>query len=184
MYRPAPSKTSIMITLLVDNCNNFSQEFYDSVVFSIQLHQLQCSCGRSGCLRVHAYYHRTVRTPESRVKLRIMRVKCSECNRTHAILLSSIVPYSQISLETQRSIVVSLENGSDPMSVCTPADAIDENDVKHVVRVYRKFWREKLLSERIGTTEILEMIRRCFACFAAQFMQIRSGANLLFSNTT
>lgn len=80
---------------------------------SLQFHQLKCTCGHSACLSVHGYYHRTVRTSKGSFRLRICRVICSECGRTHAILPESIVPYDQISLEDQRVIVIAYENGTD-----------------------------------------------------------------------
>ena len=51
-----------MITLTVKDCNSFSQDYYDSMIASLQFHQLTCSCGHSGCLTIHAYYKRKVRT--------------------------------------------------------------------------------------------------------------------------
>lgn len=84
-----------MITIFVPDCNQISQSFYDSVIFDLQLHQLTCSCSHSACLSVHGYYWRSVKLPSGTLRLRVCRVKCSECGTTHALLLSSIVPFSR-----------------------------------------------------------------------------------------
>lgn len=93
-----------MITIFVRDCNQISQSFYDSVIYDLQLHQLTCSCSHSACLSVHGYYKRTVKLSSGAIRLRVCRVKCSECGATHALLLSSMVPYSQTFLSLQQQI--------------------------------------------------------------------------------
>ncbi|WP_434084494.1 DUF6431 domain-containing protein [Lacrimispora xylanisolvens] len=79
-------------------------------------------------LTIHGYYHRSIKSEESVIRLHICRVKCSYCGTTHALLLSSIVPYSQISLSDQVSIISCYEDSGDfsaiNFSLCT-FDAID-----------------------------------------------------------
>ena len=151
---------------------------------SLQFHQLKCTCGYSACLSVYGHYHRTVRTSKGSFRLRICRVICSECGRTHAILPESIVPYDQISLEDQRVIVIAYENGTDRNKVCTPEGAIDENDVKAVILRYRRRWRQMLLAGSIRLSDRIRLVRRCFAHYSMQFMQIRQTPNTLFAATT
>ncbi|WP_442852100.1 DUF6431 domain-containing protein [Oribacterium sp. oral taxon 078] len=85
-----------MITILVEDCNHISQNIYDSFIHALRLHQLTCSCGYSSFLTIHGYYRRHIRDEHSSSILRILRLRCPECGAAHAILLSSIVPYSQI----------------------------------------------------------------------------------------
>lgn len=100
-----------MITIFVPDCNQISQSFYDSLIHDLQLHQLTCSCSHSACLSVHGYYKRTVKLSSGAIRLRVCRVKCSECGATHALLLSSMVPYSQIPLPDQQRICRDYEEG-------------------------------------------------------------------------
>ena len=102
-----------MITVLAFSDNPISQEEYNEIVDSLQIHHLACSCGRSACMHTHGYYVRYICLPDGKTPLKILRVKCSECITTHAILLSSIVPYSQISLQDQCSIISTYEQGTD-----------------------------------------------------------------------
>lgn len=154
------------------------------MLYSLQFHQLKCTCGHSACLSVHGYYYRTVRTSKGSFRLRICRLICSECGKTHAILPASIVPYDQIDLDDQRIIVVAYEAGTNRNRVCTPEGAIDENDVKAVIRRYRRRWRQMLLSESIRLSERIRLVCECFAHYSMQFMQIRQTPNTLFEATT
>lgn len=173
-----------MITVFIGNCNHISQSFYDSVINKLQLHRLRCSCGHHGCLTVHGYYKRTVKLPEGDQRLRICRVKCSACGATHALLLSSIVPYSRIRLCDQHMICTGYESRDDPKKVCDINPSIDENNVKSVVRKYKRFWREKLRSLRITLSPLTGLIYSCFSDYSAQFMQIRKTFNSLYLTPT
>ena len=154
------------------------------MLYSLQFHQLKCTCGHSACLSVHGYYYRTVRTSKGSFRLRICPLICSECGNPHALLPASIVPYDQIDLDDQRIIVVAYEAGTNRNRVCTPEGAIDENDVKAVIRRYRRRWRQMLLSESIRLSERIRLVRECFAHYSMQFMQIRQTPNTLFEATT
>lgn len=174
-----------MITVKVKNCKSISQDYYDSIINTLQLNQLTCCCGHSGCMTIHAYYSRKVKLPNGLIiSLRILRVKCSECGRTHAVLLSSMVPYSQISLLTHQIIVLAYEDRTDPFQSCTNTGSIDENNVKTIIRKYITHWRQRLLSERISLSSLDVLISSCFAFYSTQFMQIRSTYNILFKTPT
>lgn len=175
---------STMITIFLKNCNSISQSEYDSIINRIQLHQLSCSCGHSGCMTIHGYYRRSVKLPDGMIRLRICRVKCSVCNKTHALLLSSLVPYSQIRLCDQHQICVDFENGDCVLSVCESNIGIDENNVKYILRNYRRRWQEMLRSIRIMLDPVSLLIPACFANYALQFLQIHRGCNLFFPSTT
>ena len=173
-----------MITIFVQDCNPISQSFYDSVINRIPFHQLTCTCGHSACMNIHGYYRRSIKLPDGTLRLRICRVRCSECGKTHALLLSSIVPYSQIRTCDQQQICIAYEHHLSTASVCDSNPEIDENNVKSVLRNYRRRWREMLKSLRISLSPRVTLVRSCFANYSAQFMQIHRGSNRLFSYTT
>lgn len=173
-----------MLTVPVQDFNTFTQEFYNSVISSLQLHTLKCSCGHSGCLICHAYYSRRVITPTGKKPLNILRVKCSECARTHALLLSSMVPYSQISAEDQRMITDAYENGSDRNELCSSGNGIDENNIKAVIRRYLRYWRERLRAWSIYLDSLPALSEDCFSHYSKQFMQIRGTFNALVPSPT
>jgi len=150
----------------------------------LQLHRLTCTCGHSACLHIHGYYQRNIKIRGRILSLRICRVKCSECGRTHAILPSCIVPYSQISLEDQCSICIAYEDKTGTGAVLDGNPCIDENNVKTILRNYRSHWKQRLMSVSITLRDAIELVIRCFAEYSAQFMQIRKTRNILFFNTT
>lgn len=174
----------LMITLSVDFCNPISQKIYDDVINSLQFHRLTCTCGRSGCLTIHGYYHRTVKSGDCGLRLRVCRVICSECGRTHALLLSSIVPYSQISLPDQIDIICHSESDRDFSAVMDATPSIDESSVRSVIRRFRQHWKQRLLSEDIPLAASTAFVRRCFFSFHRQFMQVKRTPNLLFLTPT
>ncbi len=173
-----------MITIFVSDCYKISQSFYDSVLLKTPFHQLTCSCSHSACLSIHGYYDRTVNVPSGKIRLRVCRVKCSECGATHALLLSFMVPYSQITLPDQQKICSDYEAGRNVNTICNSNPSIDENNVKAVLRNYRRHWREKLRSLKIHLFNLCDLIRSCFSDYSSQFMQIRRRFNKLFCYTT
>lgn len=173
-----------MITLKVDNDKPITPDFYNHTISNLQFHQLTCTCGHSGCLSVHGYYYRYVKIPTGKLRFRICRVICECCGHTHALLLSSIVPYSQISLVNQVEIISSYEHKDSPDSFMNQNLFIDESNYSYIIRQYLYHWKQKLLSEKISLLPIDTLISKCFSAFSRQFMQIKSTPNILFSNTT
>lgn len=181
---PCNINVVIMLTVQVQDFNTFTQEYYNSVISDLQMHRLKCSCNRSGCLSIHGYYQRSVMAPSGKKCLTICRVRCSECGCTHALLLSSMVPYSQVSAETQRDIILAYEEDGAPQDLCSSGDGIDENNIKSVIRRYVKFWKQRLLAFRISLVHLPELISSCFSHYSGQFMQIRSTFNNLVALPT
>jgi len=173
-----------MITLSVSNFNHISQKIYDKIVLELQLHQLTCpSCGHSACLRVHGYYERGVRTSDGLIRLRILRVKCS-CGKTHAILLSSMVPYSGISLEDQ-VLIASCQHLSDTTRFLQlKRPNLSEWTIRYIWNAFHRIWKQRLLAESIPLSPIPELVCRCFSSYHRQFLQIHRGINTLFLQTT
>jgi len=174
-----------MLTIEIKECNCHLQNIYDAVLNDLQFQRIRCPvCGHAGHWAIHGYYKRTVKSFEGTGRLRICRLRCTLCKSTHAILPDSLVPYSQISTETQVLIAQAVDSQRNPESLITPESEVDENNVKSVVRRYRRYWRERLRSERILLEDISLLIRSCFSCFSEQFMQIRRTTNCLIPDTT
>ena len=173
-----------MILVSVSNYNQFSQDYYDSLINSLQFHQLTCTCGRSARLSIHAYYRRGILLPDGCLSLRICRVRCSECGRTHSLLPSSIVPYDRICLADQVTVIRAYMEGTDRNAICEDNPSVDENCVKAIIRRFLLFWLQRILSEAISLSEIRSLVNECFAYYSMQFMQIRRTAVILFSTPT
>lgn len=154
-------------------------EIYKNVVANLPIHRIRCSCGHAGHLVRHGYYSRRLKTSHGTIVLRILRVKCKECGRTHAILPELVVPYSQIPADLQQ-IMLLYPLGSRELETLMQSNCdITESNVLAVRSRYRRNWKERLLS--MGMTlqvDIADLIQRSFFVFHRQFMQIRRGINL------
>lgn len=173
-----------MITLFVEENNPITPNFYNDVISNLQFHRLKCSCGMAGGLSVHAYYHRNIKAAGGKLRFRICRVKCQSCGKTHALLLSSMVPYSQISLSDQIAIIDASESSKPTASILNHLDSVDESNVRYVICQYKTYWKQRILSEHISLHPVVDTIKNSFLHFARQFMQIHCTPNLLFSHTT
>ena len=120
--------------------NTLNQKTYENLINTLQFHQLQCTCGRSGCLTIHGYYTRFLKVEDSEIPLSICRVKCSHCGKTHALLPSQLVPYSRVSLQDQVAILSAYENTGDYEQIMEETPAIDENLIASIIKRYVKHW--------------------------------------------
>ena len=172
-----------MITVIFEGCNDFSQDHYDSVVDNLQLHRIACTCGKKGCLIRHGHYVRSVKLSSLLVRLSIQRVLCTACLVSHAIFPSFLVPYSQVPLYEQQQILDCAENGRDPEYIMENNLLIDENNIKYIIRQFRKHWKQRLLSAALNILDDLTV--SCLTVYSRQFMQIRRTRNKLYtcSNT-
>lgn len=111
--------------------------------------------------------------------LRVLRVKCKECGRTHAILPELIIPYSQIPADLQQYMLL-YPLGSPELEELMESNCdITESNILAVRSRYRRNWKERLLTMGMSVqTDIAELIQSSFSVFHRQFMQIRSGINL------
>lgn len=161
-----------MLTYKVYDFKSFSQKYYNNCINNINFLSLSCSCGIKGSFIKHGYYTRSIKTPLGLVKLKILRVKCSSCGKTHAVLLSSIVPYSQISLLDQVNIIIN------PKDVMENNIFIDESNIAYTKSKYYKFFKEPLASFYIKLQPTIKFIDLCFKHLKRQFMQIRNTYKL------
>ncbi len=169
-----------MITVITQDCNEISQEFYNNAMDSLQICQMKCSCGHCGCLVGHGGYTRCLKTPLGKIPLTIRRVQCSLCSATHALLPSGIVPYSQVPLTDHAAIASSYEDGKDGMEVMDKNPELSPSQVFYILSLYLRFWRQRLLSERLPLSPAHALTQPCIRLFGRQFMQIKDTRNLLF----
>lgn len=169
-----------MITIDTDFCNPISQDLYNNIIFSIELFQLSCTCGRSGCLVWYGSYTRNVRLADRVISLRVSRVFCNACGHSHALLLSSIVPYSQIPLQVQAAVIQCYETKCGYHTILDSQEFLDENTISSIIRSYRHHWKERLRSMMVPLYPVADLIHSCFASFSRAFMQIKTTRNKLF----
>lgn len=174
-----------MITLITNKIKTFNQISYNNLINSTNLNQITCSCGHSGCLIKHAYYSRKLKINGGiKLTLSILRVKCSVCGKTHAILPDIIVPYSQVSLHDHITILINMTEHISQTSVMDNNPLIDESCISYIVRTFKRHWHQRLMSYNISLhKEKNTLIRLCFKYFRRQFMQIKCTLNILYTPT-
>ncbi|MGD9679317.1 MAG: DUF6431 domain-containing protein [Vulcanibacillus sp.] len=171
-----------MITIPTTKIKSFTQKNYDELINTLPFHKVSCTCGQLGKLIKHGYYIRSIKTPDGLVKLKILRVKCKSCKRTHAILLDFIVPYSQILLKDHISIIQVFEKQLSFESIMLSNLLIDEGNLRYIIKQYLHHWKEKLLAyKKVFNASVSE---HCFTIFKRQFMQIKQVPNILFIQPT
>ena len=170
-----------MITISTKKINGFNQNNYNKIIEELPFHKLLCTCGQAGQLIKHSYYTRSIKQSNGFLDLRVLRVKCKSCNKTHAILLQFIVPYSQILLHDQISIITSYENKSSFETIMLSNLLIDESNIRYIISRYLKIWKERLIAFELKIDKCISY--KCFLKFKKQFMQIKRGSNILFSQT-
>lgn len=169
-----------MITIETENYNYISQDFYNKTIHSINLNQVSCTCGLSGSLTFYGSYKRKVQLRDKVLILTVARVSCSACGHTHALLLSSIIPYSQIPVAVQADTIIAMEEGNSMDTILEEQCYVDESNIRYIIRIYHLHWKGRLLSEDILVPPIPLLIRKCFSCFSRSFMQIKTTRNKLF----
>lgn len=166
-----------MITYFSKNFKSINQKKYNSFVTELPIHKITCSCGLSGCLRKHAYYNRNVKTPKGIIKLRILRLICKLCRRTHAVFPICIVPYSQILFEDHLNIIKTYKKGSSLETIMLENEYIDESNIKYIIKQYLQHWNQRLITFKIPLDS--DTALKCLKVFKRQFMQIKCMQNLL-----
>ena len=170
-----------MITIITNKINTLNQISYNIFLENIEMHQLSCSCGLSGCLIKHGYYTRFIKTSHGIIQLSILRVKCKHCGKTHAIFPALIVPYSQVLLNTHLSIITAYISKSSFEPIMTANEFIDESNIKYIIRQFIRHWKERIASFEFSVFDSLDILsKQCLNTFKRQFMQIKCTENILF----
>ena len=171
----------IMITVLFEDCKDFSQDIYNQTIDRLQLHMVECTCGKKGCLIRYGHYKRHVKFLSCLILISVQRVWCKDCETTNALFPSRLVPYSQIPLEDQQEILACRESGESPEAVLERNYLVDESCVKYICRQFKKHWKERLAALRLSLTDLLTV--PCLDFYSMQFMQVRKTRNKLCTQT-
>lgn len=169
-----------MITLIHEKFKCFSQNSYNKILEVINMHELPCSCKIKGQLIKHGSYHRTLKISGEKIRLKITRVICKSCNKTHALLPADIVPYSQISIHDHITIIKNHLAGESSESLMIENECIDENTTTYIIKKFKTFWKQALIFLGLCIkTDFNRLVSECLSNFNKQFMQIKSTVNLL-----
>lgn len=96
----------MIITNLKQKINIYSQKDYDNVINQINFKEVQCSCGHYHFLVIHGYYYRYLTYFFKKIKIRVLRVKCTKCGKTHSVLIEPMIPFLCLSFTDVISIII------------------------------------------------------------------------------
>ena len=149
----------------------------DRYLDQIDLHRLPCTCDRHDMV-LHSCYERYIRTSHGKFKLLVTRVRCKSCGKTHAILLSSIVPWQSVKLAVQIRILK-----DDQMDRLTKDNIhIDEQVISRVKKNFKNRYRAWMLSFHLTFDD--DLVFHAYRSFRSNFMQVRKGSYQLFPIST
>ena len=173
-----------MIQILTIYCSLFFQEKYNKFIESLNFSSLTCphpECGFRGQCTRHAYYKRNIITEYDKKYIRILRVKCLHCKKTHALLPNWIVPYSQHLVADHIEIIGAYHAGISPYTFKPSNPEINTWSVVYIVKQFEDHWKGRLLSLVTSIFDGMdEIISSCFISYKRQFMQIKRTRNALF----
>ena len=90
-----------MITFIRANNNtsiNSTIENYYCEIDSLQSYNMKCSCGIAGNVIKYGSYKRKIIIKNKVYIIKIQRIYCKHCKKTHAIIPEFIIPYERLSL--------------------------------------------------------------------------------------
>ncbi len=163
---------------------HFSQVTYDSMVRSLDFSRISCTCGSDGTLHFNGSYKRSIKTKTGTYLLRVQRMRCRSCGATHAILPADIIPYNQILLDEQITIIRNHESGDSHRDLLNANPDIDENNVAAVIRRYDKVRREENCDITADGLSHDSIVRKSFERTDRQFLQIKKTANIFVNRPT
>ncbi|MFQ9562742.1 MAG: DUF6431 domain-containing protein [Faecalibacillus intestinalis] len=95
-------------------------------------------CHSNGLI-IHVYYDRHVDIFDRNHTIRILRLKCSSCNSTHAVLIEDTVPYSIVSFD----IIIDVLKNKDFLS-SSHVFFIKNKYLSFIIDYISFFWRKTL----------------------------------------
>ena len=172
-----------MITIINDKINKLTKNNYKIFLESINTSSLRCNCGKKGCLIKHGFYTRDVVIIDNSFSIKVLRVRCSSCGKTHAILPHLIVPYSRLALDLILLLIRTKQsNKHKALStiILITYLPLDESHIRYILKSFNLYWKEMLIS--IDTTifdNLAHISSTCLIHFKRQFMQIKCVPNIL-----
>lgn len=162
------------------NPESFCQKLYEQILFIFELliRQSVCpKCGCSGCLSKYGTYTRKLHTNSGEcIPLRIQRYRCSGCGSTHAVLLSFIIPFIQVSVPDACTIIEAEDNETiEKLMILT---GIDTGKVHAIRERFRSDWADKIPHPSSFTLSAL--MTHCLRKYNRWFLQKQDSTRRLF----
>lgn len=162
-----------MIIVLTNMIDEIKESDYRQINNAINPASIKCpACDHVGMCR-YGFYFRKVKNCSSAIKtdLSIQRLQCmnDECRRTHAVLPSTIVPYSQITMyETIE--MIRCESDEEKDEILRKNILLDIKDIIRTKQRFTLYWRSIIagIEPAMGDCRFFAV---CIEKFKRHFMQ-------------
>ena len=172
-----------MITIIINKIKTLTKNNYKNFLERVNTSSLKCSCNKKGCLIRHGSYTRTIITSEGKFSIDILRVKCTCCSKTHAVVPHLIVPYSSLSLDYILAIIRARQHKLHlALASVIPTSylSLDESHMRYILKQFNLHWKEVLIAFNISVfDDIARISSQCLTLFNRQFMQIKCVPNII-----
>lgn len=160
-----------------DELQSKVQSIYNNEIEKINYNLTKCDqCGQVGNFVIHGYYMRRIRFGRVTITIRLLRVRCKGCKRTHAIMSSDLIPYSSINTEEGYLVLRSPSiNQTDPN--------ISYETIINVHNRYRKRFKELFVMFNLSVVKdtIINITKKLIDEIKLTFLQIHRGNALYLS---
>lgn len=128
-----------MIAPIIRVFNNFFQSQYDlfKIQFLASMHLIACpnkACDSLGNFVIHGYYYRYYGYGKQQYRMRVLRIRCKDCNTTHAVLPICIIAYSPYPTDVCCQIIHMRLQENKSFSSISATYGIDKRSIKRLVR--------------------------------------------------
>lgn len=152
-----------MITFKMKNFNIDINNYLEFTA-NLEVETITCPYCNTLDMERHGYYKRYINIFGTKYYIRILRVRCKTCGRTHAVLPDFILPYLHEPIKEMIDIITS-----------TTTKDTDDNINKTKNKIKKK-WKPMLFS--LGLTfkdELYKLVLLCSKTFKMCIMQIHRG---------
>lgn len=158
----------------LDKINDaIAQKLYVEAINKVNFNKIKCCQKKGGSFIVHGYYSRSFRLGECIIRIRITRIKCEYCGKTHAVFFNDVIPYSSFNALECHKIL---------MNIIEPSFSYEVIEkIKRIKRIILK--RLELLGLSIRE-KIEVLIKEAVHFIYVHFLQIHRGTivDYLFEN--
>lgn len=127
----------MIITNFHNKINIKNQNDYDSIVNQINFKIIHCSCNENHCLVIHGYYYRCITFFNKKIRIRVLRVRCTKCGKTHAVLIKPMIPFLSLSFNDLLPVLIN-NNHYDP-SYINYLKSLFDKPLSYIASVIKTF---------------------------------------------
>lgn len=147
--RPGRPFRGCFMLLIKSSKKIINQDSYDDIVNNIDYKSIVCPYCMNVGFRRTGFYYRYLETADTHsiFRLKVLRVRCEACNRTHAVFVLYIIPYSRISAITKHA-VLQYQSLAKALAA-SEFSFLSLEQLKRIFQVFKKVWASLLWTHNL-----------------------------------